>query len=152
MKAPNSAKEYLSKVKLLEFQIKQKQRQIDDARMLQGSVRGFDYSGVKVQTSPKGDTNIELAVKIMTLEQELTERLYALQELRAKVMNQIEMLDDPLHVELLTLRYCNFESFEQIAVDMCLSYDWVRHLHGAALQAFQNKILKVDTPKHTETC
>lgn len=95
-----------------------------------------------MQTSPKGDSNINLAIRIMTLEQELTEKLYELQEVRAKIMDQIETLEDPLQVELLTLRYCNFESFEQIAVDMCLSYDWVRHLHGAALRKFEEKYLK----------
>lgn len=142
MRTANTAKEYLSRIKLLEFQIKQKKRQIEDARLLQGNIKGFDYSQVKVQTSSKGDSNIELAVKIMTLESELSEKLFALQELRAKIIDQIEKLPDPLHVELLTLRYCNFESFEQIAVDMCLSYDWIRHLHGAALQAFEKEVLK----------
>ena len=137
-----NAKEYLNRIRAMDFQIRQKKKQIEDARLLQGNVRAFDYSGVKVQTSPHGDANIDLAVKIITLEQELNDKMYALQEARRKIIDEIAELDDGLYVEILTLRYCDFLRLEAIALEMNLSYDRVRHLHGKALQAFSEKIIK----------
>ncbi|MCR5584571.1 MAG: hypothetical protein K6F63_03940 [Lachnospiraceae bacterium] len=138
-----SAKEYLNRIRILDFQIQQKEKQIADARDLQGNIKGFDYSGVKVQTSSHGDATIDLAVKIMTLEQELTEKLFALQTLRAKIIDEIASLDNETHIELLTLRYCHLEKFELIALDMNMSFDRIRHLHGEALKNFQTKVLDV---------
>lgn len=136
-----TAKDYLGKIRRLDFQIQQKEKQISDARMLQGSVKAFDYTGVKVQTSPHGDATINKAIDLMELEQELSESLKNLQVVRAKIIDEIATLPNEIHVELLTLRYCNLERFEQIAVDMCLSFDRIRHLHGEALRSFQTEVL-----------
>ena len=143
-----TAKEYLSRIRILDFQIQQKEKQIADARSLQGRIQSFDYSKEKVQTSPHGDANIDRAVKIMTLEQELSDKLVALQQLRAKMADEISSLDNPEHIELLTLRYCDLYRLEAIALEMNMSYHRIRHMHSEALKAFDKKVLKkmkVDT-------
>ncbi len=137
-----TAKEYLGRIRVLDFQIQQKKKQIEEARELQGSVRGFDYSSAKVQTSPHGEANIDLAVKIMNLEQELTDKLYLIQETRNRIVDEINELGDGTFIEILTLRYCDLCRLEAIALEMNLSYDRIRHLHGKALQAFSDKYLK----------
>ena len=136
-----TAKEYLSRIRSIDFQIRCKEKQLEDARDLQGSVRAFDYSGVKVKTSPHGDANINLALDIMALEKDLAEKKYELQKAKAKLIEEIGGLDNEIHVELLTLRYCDLAPFEAIALDMHMSYDRIRHLHGEALRSFQNKYL-----------
>lgn len=137
-----NTKDYLNRIRILDFQIREKEKQLDDLKRMQGNVRGFDYSGVKVKTSPHGDANIELAIRIMSLEQEITERLVELQTIRARLENEIGSLDNPLHVELLTLRYCELYRLEAIALEMNLSYCRIKHLHGEALKAFEKKISK----------
>ena len=60
-----TAKEYLNRIRMLDFQIRKKKEQLDNLKALRGTVRGFDYSGVKVQTSPHGDETINKAVEII---------------------------------------------------------------------------------------
>lgn len=137
-----TAKEYLNRIRVLDFQIVQKEKQLADARSLQGRVQSFDYSKERVQTSPRGDAQIDRAVKIMTLEQELADKLLALQEMRAKVSDEIAILENPEHVELLSLRYCELYRLEAIALEMNLSYHRIRHLHSEALKAFDKQVFK----------
>jgi len=137
-----TAKEYLGRIRVLDFQIRQKERQLSEARNLQGRIQSFDYSREKVQTSPHGDAQIDHAIKIMTLEQELSEKLVALQQLRARLSDEIASLDNPEHIELLTLRYCDLYRLEAIALEMNLSYHRIKHMHGEALKAFDKKIIK----------
>lgn len=137
-----TAKEYLNKIRILGFQIEQKEKQLEEARSLQGRIQSFDYSREKVQTSPHGDANIERAVKIMTLEQELSDQLILLQKLKSKISDEIAGLGKPEYVELLTLRYCEFYRLEAIAMEMNLSYYRIKHMHGEALKAFDDMVLK----------
>ena len=137
-----TAKEYLGRIRVLDFQISQKEKQLAEAKSLQGRVQSFDYSKERVQTSPKGDMLLDKSIKIMTLEQELTERLVELQQLRAKMSDEIASLDNPEHVELLSLRYCNLYRLEAIALEMNLSYHRIRHMHSEALKAFDKKVFK----------
>lgn len=136
-----SAKEYLNKIRSLDFQIKKKREQLENLKLMRGSIRGFDYSGVKVQTSPHGDENMNRALEIMELENDITNKMILLEKRREEILGEIATLPNELHVELLTLRYCDLERLEQIAVDMCISFDRTRHLHGEALRSFQEKVL-----------
>ena len=142
-----TAKEYLNRIRAMDFQILKKKEQLARLEDLRGQVRGFDYSGVKVQTSPHGDETINKSLEIMELEQDITNRMVVLEKTRDEIMAEISTLPKQIHVELLTLRYCNLERFEQIAVDMCFSFDRIRHLHGEALKSFQREVLdkKVST-------
>lgn len=136
-----NAKEYLSRIRAINFQIQKKKEQLERLKDLQGQVRGFDYSGVKVQTSTHGDEALNKALDIMELEQDITNRIVMLEKTRAEIMAEISTLPKQIYVELLTLRYCDLERFEQIAVDMCFSFDRIRHLHSEALKSFQTEVL-----------
>ncbi len=142
-----NAKEYLNRIRAIDFQILKKKEQLARLEDMRGQVRGFDYSGVKVQTSSHGDEALNKALEIMELEQDISKKMLLLEKTRAEIMAEISTLPKQIYVELLTLRYCDLERFEQIAVDMCFSFDRIRHLHGEALKSFQREVLdkKVST-------
>lgn len=136
-----TAKEYLNRIRMLDFQIRKKKEQLDNLKALRGTVRGFDYSGVKVQTSPHGDETINKAVEIMELENELTNKMLAFEKSRNEIMEEIASLKNEYYIEVLTMRYCDLYSLEQIAVTMRLSFDRTAHIHLEALDSFQKKVL-----------
>ena len=136
-----TAKEYLSRIRSIDFQILKKKEQLARLKEMRGQVRGFDYSGVKVQTSPHGDEAMNKALEIMEMEHDISKKMLLLEKTRAEIMAEISTLPKQIYVELLTLRYCDLERFEQIAVDMCFSFDRIRHLHSEALKSFQTEVL-----------
>lgn len=136
-----TAKEYLNKIRTLDFQIKKKREQLENLKLLRRSIRGFDYSGVKVQTSPHGDETINKALEIMELENEITNKAINLEKTRNEIMEEIASLKNEYYIEVLTMRYCDLYSLEQIAVKMKLSFDRAAHIHLEALDNFQKKVL-----------
>lgn len=136
-----TAKEYLNKIRSLDFQIGKKKEQLQNLKMLRGSIRGFDYSGVKVQTSAHGDETINRALEIMELEKDITNKMIQLEKTRCDVMEEIASLKNEYYIEVLTMRYCDLYSLEQIAVTMHLSFDRTAHIHLEALDSFQKNVL-----------
>ena len=57
------------------------------------------------------------------------------------IINEIEGMSNPNHIELLKLRYIDNERFEAIACTMGYSYDHVIRMHGEALAAFGHMYL-----------
>lgn len=135
-----TSKEYLGQIRRLDFRIKQKRRELEELRDLQGRTMGVDYSGAKVQSSFHGYEGEKIAIEIMELEKDITDELVVLQKRKALLFEEINRLENEIYVEILAYRYINCMRLEEIAVEMHMSFDWVRHLHGKALQEFQKFI------------
>jgi hypothetical protein len=133
-----TAKEYLSRLHLIDVCINQKIRELDDLRASTLRVGGVDYSGFKVVTSPKSEAafarNVERAV---LLDEEINREIDEFAEEKHRIINEIHQLSNPLYVELLYKRYVEFKRLEVIAVDMNYTYEYVRKMHGRALQSFE---------------
>ena len=54
------------------------------------------------------------------------------------IINQIQALNDPKHIELLYKRYVEFKRLEAVAVEMNYTYQYIVELHGYALKEFQS--------------
>ena len=65
-------------------------------------------------------------------------------DLKHKVINQIQSLDNRSYAEILYKRYIEFKRLELIAVELGYSYNRIRHLHGEALKYF-DKLAHVST-------
>lgn len=140
-----TAKEYLQQLESLNIKINNKQKELDDLRLIAQSTGGFDYSAEKVQTSPTGDTLEKKVVKCVYLEQEINDEIDQYVNLKHKIINQIHALTNPAYIQLLFMRYVEFKKLEQISVELNYSYNRIRHLHGYALQVFNEKYLQDDT-------
>lgn len=148
------AKEYLQGVQRLDMMIDQKVKELSDLRQMVSGVGGIDYAKERVQTSPSGDAPfIRQTLRIVELEQEINDAIDVFVNRKHKIIDQIQTLENVNYVDLLYKRYIEYKSLEQIAVEMHFSYNHTRHLHGYALQAFENtgflqKSAQNSTQKH----
>lgn len=135
-----SAKEYLQKLRYIDAWINAIIETVSRHRELLSHIRSIDTTADKVQVSHRSQMETTI-IKIADLERDLNKKIDELVNLKRNAMEKIDCLADNDHKLLLTARYINMKSWEEIAVDMCYTYQWVHRLHGRALQEF-DKILK----------
>lgn len=135
-----TAKEYLSQIRTLETRIKSIDSEIEALRDEVGSLRspwpdGQPHgSGV---TNPVEAEAVKLADKLQQLETEQIKTRGRLWIQRMRIIDDIGRIQDNTAVALLTAKYVNGDTFEQIAVDIGYSYRQVLRKHGEALEKFR---------------
>ena len=135
-----TVKEYLKKIKFLNTKINQKNKELDELRMILRTVGGIDYSKECVQTSLSSGANFEKAIlRISELENLLDTEIDYFVDLKHKIINQIQSLDNRNYAEILYKHYIEFKKLEMIAVEMGYSYNRIKHLHGYALKEFESR-------------
>ena len=86
---------------------------------------------------PKGGGNgdrVPVAVeRIVEIERELDREIDRQADLRVRVEAAIRGLSDPKLRDLIRYRYVDGMTWEQIAVELDFTYQWVCALHGRAL-------------------
>ena len=97
---------------------------------------------------PKGGNGsgnkIERAIeRLDSLADDLEEQAVRMREAMKQVQSAIQTVPDETLQLLLELRYINGYTWEQIAVEMDYSYQWVCTLHGRALNQLNPKQLIV---------
>jgi hypothetical protein len=139
-----TAKEYLMQLQTIDVKIQEK---IEESASLRALVlgRGVSYDGDHVQTSPQNKQE-EVIIKYVYLEQKIDCMIDRYLYTKDRIIDEIHELSDARFVKILHDHYVpdaahHVRSLEQIAVAMGYSYDSVRHLHGYALLAFEEKIL-----------
>lgn len=135
-----TAKEYLSQIRTLETRIKSIDNEIEALRDEVGSLRspwpdGQPHgSGV---TNPVEAEAVKLADRLQQLETEQIKTRGRLWIQRMRIIDDIGRIQDNTAVALLTAKYVNGDTFEQIAVDIGYSYRQVLRKHGEALEKFR---------------
>lgn len=129
------AKEYLKQIEKLDKCINQRQIECDSYRLLAEATGGIQY-GDRVQTSPQGDTLEKKVVRYVQLEQDINDMIDRFVDLKHKIIDEIQGLSEVKHIDILFKKYVQYKSLEQIAVEMNYTYQYVRELHGYALQEF----------------
>ncbi len=124
------AREYLQRLQQLDVAINQKIEELSDLRAISKKISSLDYSKDRVQICPQRDASFtENVVRMIDLEYEINWEIDVFVE---------EKQQNSKHIEILYQRYVKFKRLEQIAVDMNYTYQYVRELHGQALQEFEN--------------
>lgn len=105
-------------------------------------LKAITYDADRVQTSPTNRMEELYMALEDAVERNVKKYKKSVGEIE-KAFEQVHMMDNPLHIEILTLRYFTDDedgrqmSLERIACIMHRSFDHVRHLHGRALQEFE---------------
>lgn len=142
------AKEYLQQLKRLDTLINQKIKELDELRSI-STVGSVDYSTERVQSSHSQDAPfVRIVHRMIELEQEINAEIDNFVDTKHLIINQIHTLRNTDYIMLLFKRYVEYKSLERICVEMNFSYDYIKHLHGYALKAFEETVLK-STPKST---
>lgn len=124
-------------IEILSVKIEQKKQRAKEYRDLALCSGGFDYSKERVQTSNLGGQIEDRIIRYVSLESEITENIFMLQQMKDKITGEIHNLNNSDYIILLYKRYVECKTLGQIAKDMNYSYDRVRHMHGNALMEFE---------------
>lgn len=132
-----TAKEYLQQVRTLDLLINAKQDELHALRLTATSVSS-PALGDKVKS---GSTNnaMQIVDKIIALQELINSEVDRLVDLKAEIHEKIEKVYNPQFIALLTDKYINGFTLEQIAERMDKSYETVRGWHGQALQIFRRE-------------
>ena len=127
-----TAKEYLNQVKNLESKMKILKEEIDTLREMVVST-GAIQQGERVLSSGTQDKMAETICKINEKECEWNDLMREFALARANVIINIQKLHNPEYEQILYKRYCQSKKWEEIALEMNYTYQWVCKLHGRAL-------------------
>lgn len=135
-----TAKEYLLQIKEQNKEIRKQQEYIQRLKDSLG-IAGIRYDKERVQSSPDPDKFAKIFGQIDEEEQKLDEMKDNLVNIRVKIINQIHQLNNDKYKDVLNLVYVDGKNLKKAASTMCFSYDYVKELHIAALQMFEEKFL-----------
>ena len=134
-----TAKEYLRNISVLDKKIKANLKHIDDLRARATSIGSS--GNLETERVQGGSSNPDKIGYILTeideYERIANETIDEYVASKNKAMSMIDKLDNGLYIEILSMRYFEEKSFEEIAVTLEKSYRHTTRLHGYALQEFQ---------------
>lgn len=134
-----TAKEYLNQIHNYQIKYESQLEHIKDLRLLATSTGAIRYDKDKVQSSPNGDSMTNAVIKIIEAENKAYEIAIDLANKRQEITYKIINLDIGEYARLLCLRYVKGFKLEDVANEMHYSYEWTRHQHSKALDAFSER-------------
>lgn len=129
------AKDYFAQIRKTDRLI---QRLTDTVNTLQSGLtsQSYELKPDKVQTSGAKDTLGETIVKIMSLEDDINARIDELVDMKQEAFTMINRIPDLDQQNILIGRYIQLKKWEDIALELNFSIQWVYELHGKGLLAF----------------
>lgn len=148
-KKEETPKEYLSQLQKIDIIINQKIKEKERLRDSLFSISPLLLSEDKVMGGKviNKASFVKVLERIMELEEEIDEEVDSYIDKKHQIINQIQMLSNTNYIEILYKRYVEYKGLKQVAIEMKYDYDYIRRLHGQALQAFE----KEDTLTHKKT-
>lgn len=133
-----TAKDYLKRAYLLDKQINVEIQEMELMKTMRGQVQGMFY-GEHIGTNPNRDIEapfIKTIEKIWEREQRINEKIDKLVDLKTEIDAAIDQMNNAEERLLLKYRYLKNESWEDIAMDLNVSYRTVHRIHASALRNF----------------
>lgn len=129
------AKEYFAQIRKTDRLI---QRLTDTVNTLRSGLtsQSYELKPDKVQTSGPKDTLGETIAKIMSLEDDINTRIDELVTMKKEAFSMISKVPDLDQQNVLVGRYIQLKKWEDIALELNFSIQWVYELHGKGLLAF----------------
>lgn len=134
------AKTYLLQLQTYQREIKTLAEKIEELRTQAEGVKAIRYDLDRVQTTPENRQEAIIIRMVEVISKYAAAIVRYHEEVQTR-QEQINGLADPVQIEILSLRYISGWTLNKIAREKHYSYEWIRHKHGAALQAFQKKYL-----------
>ena len=131
-------KEYLKQIEYVNDDINSRLREKNELRRAM-AVRTSAITDVKVQESRSGRYD-DKYMRYFEVAESIDERIDELVDLKMKISNEIDLIDDPLYRLVLRNRYINLLTFEDIASMLNKSIRYIYQVHGDALVDFKGKI------------
>lgn len=130
-----TVKEYLHQAYRLDQKIKSDTMEVQNLRVMAGSVSAIQYDKDRVQTSRSTDAPfIRTLEKMWDLENKIAAELETLSDLKKQIREVIEAVPDTDERMVLKYRYIHGLTWEQIGIELCADARTIRRWHGKALQ------------------
>lgn len=133
----NAAKEFLQQVKLCDMHINEKLEELERLKALTTKITSTWKTDVSVSGSGNQDKLGDAIAKIIDLEADINKAVDEFVDKKKEVSMIIEKIQQPDQVAVLYKRYFQFETWEQIACEMHMTYRNVCYIHGRALQTVE---------------
>lgn len=144
-----NAKTYLRQIKWCEIKIDQRKIQLHSMGGNYTYIQGLDYSRDRVQTSPQDAMAEKVVRELSRMEKrrnEILQLIAGFEDLRNKIINQIQGMDRAEHGQLLFKIYVEHKDLLIVSREMGYAYQSIANMHGQALQAFAAKYLDNEKP------
>ena len=132
-----TAIQYLNQARTLEYAIKSKQEELhyltEKSRYIQNTALSE-----RIQSSHINSSNV-IIDRIIDMQSEINSEIEHLIDLKAEIRQKVAHVYNPIYIAVLTDKYLNFFTLEQIAERMNKSYETIRMWHGQALQVFRKE-------------
>ena len=138
-----TAKEYLNEVNNYRRIIRSIELQIEEARHQATQIRAIVYDKDRVQTSPSASAMDQFIMRLDELGDRYVTNLIQYRAEIDKRSKMINALPNPMHAQILRLRYINGLKWKSICVEMGYTFRHTTKLHGYALQAFAEQFKDV---------
>ena len=132
-----NAKEYLSQAYLLEQQVQSKLAQIESLRSLASCITPRPTNQPPVDHTRNVHSMEDTVLKIMELNRELDAQIDELVDKKIEISHTISLVRNVLYRLVLEKRYLNFETWEEIAVDLHYCVRTVQRILNRALEVVQ---------------
>ena len=128
-----TAKQYLRQARYLDEGINTKIAQVSSLHDLatKATATLSDMPGGPTRNTHRME---DIIIKILMLENEINADIDHLVDLKEGILAVIKAVDDEECRLLLEKRYLNYESWEDIAAEMCTGIDNIYRLHSKALK------------------
>lgn len=136
----NDVKAFLTKIELYDAHITSLTQDIQSLQSMATKVTAC-MNQVAVSGSGSQDKLGDAVAKIVDLEGRIQKKVCKYTELKEKVIELIEKVEDPKQVMVLYKRYAEYKPWEEIACDLKCTFRNVCYIHGKALQAME-QVLK----------
>lgn len=129
------AKDYFAQIRKTDRLIK---RLTDMVFTLRSSLtsQSYELNPDKVQTSGPKNILEETVAKIVDLEADINRRIDELVDMKQEAFTMINRIPDLDQQNILIGRYIQLKKWEDIALELNFSIQWVYELHGKGLLAF----------------
>ena len=132
-----TAKEYLNQARMLNLLISAKQSELYSLKLMATSISSPAIAE-KVQSGGENNT-MRIIDKIIDLQNEINLEIDNLVDLKSEIRGKISNVYNQKFITLLTDKYINGFTFEEIAERMDTSYETIKSWHGEALQIFRKE-------------
>ncbi len=137
------AKEYLNQAYRLNDIIRSDFQELEDLENIKDKICSPILSGLPTAYNSSNDNaNYTSTVeKIVELQNKIRIEIDRLIDLRTDIRDKIALVPNKSEHLVLKYRYIDFMTWEQIAVEMHYSFQWIHKIHQKALKNFDKIIL-----------
>lgn len=125
--------------------IRRTETQLEEIRTRAMSAGAVKYDKLNIQNSPANDAMVTYVIALEKAEAKAQDLITSYYSIYSTIQTQITLVEPDIYRQVLAMRYLDGFRLDRIADLLGYSDNYIRHIHGRALQTFERKFLKENT-------